>query len=125
MEDNKAFAMKVKANDGTYNTLVPDSVKQQVIDWGLGEIYGPYNFTLTAQNWFNNTQAIQFEEVTSNDKPICTKVLNGTKEQMIAQDKAYSLLDDKIGIQSVNGVIKFTCAETPKVDFEVQVWWSR
>lgn len=125
MEDSKAFTMKIKANDGTYNTLFPESVRRQVIDWGLGEIYGPYVFVLRADSWSNNTQTVQVPYILPSDYPICMKVLKGSLEEMKKQNDAYALLTSNGGIQSREDSIVFTCSSEPEIDFEVQVWWSR
>lgn len=123
--ENKSFTLKTKASDGNYNTLHPKTVKEQVIEWGLGEVFGPYNFTLKAEAWAENRQKITLNNVFPSDRPICIKALNGTKQDMIAQDEAYSLLRVNDGIQTDFNAIIFTCDKTPTVDFQVQVWWCR
>lgn len=123
--ENKSFILKTKASNGNYNTLYPKTVKEQVIEWGLGEVFGPYNFTLKADAWVENRQKITLNNVLPSDRPICIKALNGTKQNMIAQDEAYSLLRANDGIQTDFNAIIFACNKTPTVDFQVQVWWCR
>lgn len=105
--------------------LYPSTLQSQVLGWGLGESYGPYELTINANNWQNNQQTLTLDGVSSEDILYCVKVLNGTQEQMIIQDEAYSLLDPYIGIESLNNQIKFTCTSTPTVDFTVQINWFR
>ena len=45
MNNNKSFILKVKASNGYYNTLYPETIKQQVADWDLGEVIGPFTIT--------------------------------------------------------------------------------
>lgn len=125
MNNNKSFILKVKASNGYYNTLYPETIKQQVADWDLGEVIGPFNITLRANQWFNNKQRVVQNNVLPSDRPICTKILSGTKQNMIAQDEAFSLLKTNNGIQTDFNAIIFTCDKTPTVDFQVQVWWCR
>ena len=38
---NLAFELNIKANNGTYVPLSPNTIKSQIIDWSMGELYGP------------------------------------------------------------------------------------
>ena len=106
--------------------LYPKTIHDQVIGWDLGESYGPYQLVLPANKWEGNQQTIEMAEVNSNDILYCVKVLNGTVQEMIKQDEAYSLLDPYVGIESLDGQIRFTCISTsPSVDLTVQVNWFR
>lgn len=125
MPSNLGFTMTIKATDGTLVPLYPKSTKDQVLGWNIGESHGPYQFTLTTSGWNNNQQIVTLDGVMDTDILRCTKVLTGTKEEMIAQDEAYSLLDPVTGIESLPNQIRFTCTSTPSVDFTVSVSWTR
>lgn len=125
MPSNLGFTMTIKAIDGTLVPLYPKSTKDQVLGWNIGESYGPYQFTLKTSGWNNNQQIVTLDGVMDTDILRCTKVLTGTKEEMIAQDEAYSLLDPVTGIESLPNQIRFTCTSTPSVDFTVSVSWTR
>lgn len=125
MPYNLGFTMTVKANDGTLVPLYPQTTKDQVLGWNIGESHGPYQFTLTASGWSNNQQTVPLEGVMPTDILMCNKVLSGTQEEMIAQDQAYSLLNTITGIESLQNQIRFTCTSTPTVDFTVSVSWTR
>lgn len=124
MPSNLGFTMSYKGLNG-WIPLYPSTLQSQVLGWGLGESYGPYELTINANNWQNNQQILTLDGVSSEDILYCVKVLNGTQEQMIIQDEAYSLLDPYVGIESLNNQIKFTCTSTPTVDFTVQINWFR
>lgn len=124
MPSNLGFTMSYKGLNG-WIPLYPSTLQSQVLGWGLGESYGPYELTISANNWVNNQQTLTLDEVSSEDILYCVKVLNGTQEQMTAQDQAYGLLDPYIGIESLNNQVKFTCTSTPTVDFTVQINWFR
>ena len=125
MPSNLGFTMTIKATDGTLVPLYPKSTKDQVLGWNIGESHGPYQFTLTVSEWINNQQTVSLDGVMDTDILRCTKVLTGTKEEMIAQDEAYGLLDSLTGIESLPNQIRFTCTSTPSVDFTVSVSWTR
>ena len=124
MPTNRGFVMTIKANDGTLVPLYPNTTLGQIIDFNVGEVYGPYLLTLSASNWENNQQTLTLEGISSENIPYCTKVLTGTEEEMIAQDQAYALLDPLIGVESLQNAIRFTCTSTPTVDFQVQISWT-
>lgn len=125
MPTNEGFVMTIKATDGTLVPLYPYTTVAQVEDWNVGELYGPYTLTLTALGWSNNQQTVALEGIGPDDIPFCIKILSGTQEQMIAQDQAYSLLNPLTGVESLQNSVRFTCTETPSVDFQVQVSWTR
>lgn len=125
MPNNEGFTLSYKGQNG-YIPLYPKTTEDQVIDWNLGSSYGPIQITLLSGNWQNNQQTISINGVTSNDIIYCIKVLNGTQEEMLEQDAAYSLLDPVVGIESLENSIKFTCTDTsPTVDLTVQVSWQK
>lgn len=122
---NSGFVMTIKATDGTLVPLYPQSTKDQIVGWNAGEVFGPYQFTLSSSGWNNNQQIVNLNGVTENDIVVCTKVLSGTQTEMIAQDKAYSLLDTLTGVESLQNQIRFTCKSLPQVDFTVSISWTR
>lgn len=124
MPDYKGFVLSIKAEDNGYTPLYPETTKDQVIGWNIGEVYGPYSLTLSASNWVNKQQIVNLNGVTSNTIVFCTNVLSGDQSNMINQENAYALLDPKYGIESLNNQLKFTCTNAvPEIDINVQVWW--
>lgn len=120
---NKGAVFSYNGQNG-YIPLYPNTTIDQIIDWNLGNFYGPIQVTLLASNWQNNQQTVTINGVTSNDVITCFKVLSGTQAEMIAQDQAYSLLDPYVGIQSLQNAVKFTCtSSSPTVDLTVQLAW--
>lgn len=124
MPSNLGFTLNYKGQVG-WIPLHPNTIQSQVIDWKLGESYGPYELTLSASGWKNNQQTLTLDGVSPDDILYCVKVLSGTQEQMIAQDQAYGLLEQYLGIESLNNQVRFTCTSTPEVDFTVQISWFR
>lgn len=122
---NLAFELNIKANNGTYVPLSPNTIKSQIIDWSMGELYGPIQVTLPASGWQSLQQTVTVEGIQSTDIPFCVKVLSGTVDEMKAQDAAYSLLDPRRGIESLTNQIRFTAVSTPVTDFQVQIHWFR
>ena len=113
---NLGFELNIKANNGTYVPLSPNTIKSQIIDWSMGELYGPIQVTLPASGWQN----------LPTDIPFCVKVLSGTVDEMKVQDAAYSLLDPRVGIESLRNQCRFTCTSSaPTVDLTVQIHWTR
>lgn len=125
MPSNQGFVMTIKATDGTLVPLYPTTIIDQVTDWNVGEVYGPYVLNLPATGWSDNQQTVSLDGVMPTDILKCTKVLSGNQEEMMAQDQAYSLLDPLRGIESLQNQIRFTCTSTPTVDFTVSVSWTR
>ena len=125
MPTNLGVTMSFKNNEGDYISLHPKTVKEQILDWNVGEVFGPYSFTLTANGWVDNLQTVELEGITENDIPYCLKILSGTQEEMIAQDQAYSLLDPITGIESLNNQVRFKVKSVPTIDFQVQISWTR
>lgn len=122
---NLAFELNIKANNGTYVPLSPNTIKSQIIDWSMGELYGPIQVTLPASGWQSLQQTVTVEGIQETDIPFCIKVLSGTVDEMKAQDVAYSLLDPRRGIESLTNQIRFTAVSTPVTDFQVQIHWFR
>lgn len=115
-------------NGNGYVPLYPYTTSEQVINWIAGEAFGPYVLTIPVSAWDAQTRqaTLPLSDIISSDIPICNKVLTGTKEQKITQDKAYSLLDSKIGIESLEGQVRFTCTKAvPTVGLTVQINWER
>lgn len=117
----QAFEMNYKNNQG-YVKIYPNTTTEQVMGYNLGEVYGPYQITLSVSGWSNNVQTENLSEVRNTDYLICNQILTGTNENMVAQDEAYSMLT---GVKSSNGSVQFTCSEVPGVDLTVQVSWVR
>ena len=46
--NNLGFTMTIKATDGTLVPLYPQTIKSQIVGWNAGEVYGPYQLTLSA-----------------------------------------------------------------------------
>ena len=106
--------------------LYPRTIKSQVFGWNVGEMFGPYTLTLLQSQWSQGSITLPLEDVISTDRVKCIKLLSGTSEEMMAQDRAFNLIDPLIGVESKNGQIKFTCTNaTPTVDLQVQVSWTR
>ena len=122
--ENQGFVMTIKATDGTLVPLYPQTIKDQVVGWNAGEIFGPYQITLSSNNWSNNHQTVNLDGINPEIIPECVKVLSGTEDQIKEQDYAYSLLDPLRGIESLQNKIRFTCVHVPSIDFNVQVYWS-
>ena len=122
---NKSTIMTTKSTNGNLIPLYPTTTKEQVLGWDIGEAYGPYIFYLN--QWTGKQCTLPLTGLTSNDIVKCVKILYGTKEEMILQDQAYSLLDPIIGVESLNNEIRFTCTnETPQnIVLKVQVSWTR
>lgn len=123
--NNLGFEMTIKANDGTLVPLYPQTIKDQVLGWNIGQVFGPYQFTLTSNGWSNNQQTVNLNGVSSEDKVICVKVLSGTQAEMKQQDQSYNLLNPMTGVESLQNQIRFTCTSTPTSDFTVQISWTR
>ena len=119
MPSNQGFVMTIKATDGTLVPLYPTTIIDQVTDWNVGEVYGPYVLNLPATGWSDNQQTVSLDGVMPTDILKCIKVLSGSQEEMMAQDQAYSLLDPLRGVESLQNQIRFTCTSTPTVDFTV------
>lgn len=121
----KNFEMNYKNNQG-YVKIYPNTTTEQVMGYNLGEVFGPYELTLNANNWEDGVlapnQTKQLDGLRKEDYVVCTKVLNGTSEQMKQQDEAYSLLTTVI---SLDNYIKFGSSEIPGVDIDVQISWVR
>lgn len=125
MPTNLGFELIYKGNNVNI-PLYPVTTIEQTLGWDIGEIYGPYTLTLSVNNWNNKQQIIQLEGVTEDDKVKCVKILTGDLEQIKVQNNAYNLLDSKIGIESLQNQIKFTCTnQIPTVDLTVEVMWTR
>lgn len=123
--NNLGFEMTIKANNGTLVPLYPQTIKDQVLGWNIGQVFGPYQFTLTSSGWSNNQQTVNLNGVSSEDKVTCVKVLSGTQVEMEQQDQSYNLLNPLIGVESLQNQIRFTCTSTPTSDFTVQISWTR
>ena len=117
----QAFEMNYKNNQG-YVKIYPNTTTEQVMGYNLGEVYGPYQLTLSSNGWSGNIQTETLPEVRNTDYLICNQILTGTNENMIAQDEAYSLITS---INSLNGSVQFTCSETPSVNLTIQISWIR
>lgn len=125
MPSNLGFEMTYKGN-GVNVPLHPTTNIDQVLGWNIGDVYGPYVLTLSASAWSNKQQTVAVDGVTVDDRVKCVKMLIGNQEEMEAQDAAYALLDYKVGIESLNNQIRFTCTDAvPNIDIQVQVSWTK
>lgn len=125
MPNNLGFELTYKGN-GVNVPLHPTTIIDQVLGWNIGDVYGPYVLTLSASAWLNNQQTVAVDGVTVDDRVKCVKVLTGNQEEMEAQDAAYALLDYRVGIESLNNQIRFTCTDAvPNIDIQVQVAWTK
>lgn len=128
MPTNLGFTLNIKANNGNNVPLMPETTRSQIIDYGLGDILGPYPLTLSVTGWTNGVQTLSLPGITSTDIPYCLKILSGTQEEMQAQDRSYTMIDQKQGIESLNGQVRFYLRKpniVPTVDINVQVYWTR
>lgn len=128
MPQNVGFTLEMMNQNGGYVHLFPQTQQHQVENWTMGQMFGPYNLTLTAAGWSNGQQTIALPEMVNTDIPYCVKMLSGTEQEMIEQDRGYSRLDPLTGIESLNGQVRFTCTNSsrvPAVDINVQVYWTR
>lgn len=126
MPINKGFTLNIKSNNNNYVNLYPNTIKSQIIDWNIGEVYGPYTITLYSSNWENNKQIVSLDGVEETDIIFCNKAfsdLDPIREQII-QDNNYALLLTN-GIQSLQNQIEFSCSSPPTVDLNLQVFWTR
>ena len=118
--------MSIKNQTGDYVSLYPQTIQSQVNDFNkLGETFGPYILELNSANWVNNQQTLDLTDILSSDIPYCVKILEGTQEQMQAQQDAYNLLNPLTGVESLDGQIRFTTTSTPITTFKVQIHWFR
>lgn len=126
MPSNLGFELSILANNDSYVPLHPKTTVSQVIDWKMGEVVGPYVLELSAAGWTNKQQTLSLNGITPDDIPYCLKILEGTEEQMAAQQEAYALIDPKVGIESLQNAVRFTCTDAvPTVDIKVQVHWYK
>ena len=126
MPSNLGATLTIKTNDGTLVPLYPYTTQEQVSDWKTGEIFGPYQLTLTAAGWSDLEQTVSLPGITPNDIPFCLKILIGDIDNMKKQDKAYTLLNPNYGIESLTDQVKFRCTSSaPTIDLTVQVSWTR
>lgn len=129
MPQNIGSTFTIKSNNGSMVPLYPNTIDKQVMNEAFGEEFGPYPVTLPVGNWVNRQQTVDMPGITSQDIPICLKVLSGTIDEMKAQDAGYTLLDPLIGIESLQGQVRFTLRSTtnklPRVDLNVVVSWNR
>lgn len=128
MPSNEGFIFSYKGQGG-YIPLYPKTVKEQVIDLTVQEtgiqVFGPTQVTLKKENWANNSQVVPLNGVLPTDIVMCTKVLFGTEEEMIEQDRAFNCLDPYKGIESYTDVALFACNQVPTVDLTVSLSWMR
>ena len=61
--ENQGFIMTIKATDGTLVPLYPQTIKDQVVGWSAGEIFGPYQITLSSNNWINKQQTVNLDGI--------------------------------------------------------------
>lgn len=103
--------------------LHPRTISEQIDGYNrFGQIFGPYQLTLSQTGWLNNTQTVSLSNILPTDILTCDKILSGTEEAMKIQDENYGLLKS---IESLDGQVQFTCIDEPSEDLIVQVSWAR
>lgn len=125
--------IKIKSPNG-YVLVSPKTSIEQIEGKLPIETYGPFTYTLLQSSWIANTPRSSFYQqiikdnntalIKSEDKPYCVKILEGTSDQMILQQKAYDMLDPIIGIRGNNGSLEFVATEKPPIDIKLQVYWT-
>ena len=125
MPSNEAFVFSFKGQNG-YIPIYPNTSKAKVKDWTMGEVYGPFQVSLPATGWDDNSQTVALNGVTDTDVVYCVNILSGTQEEMQEQVRDYLYLDPQIGVQSQANSLVFTCTnKVPTVDLVIQVEWVR
>ena len=125
MPSNEAFVFSFKGQNG-YIPIYPNTPKAKVKDWTMGEVYGPFQVSLPASGWDDNSQTVALNGVTDTDVVYCVNILSGTQEEMQEQMRGYLCLDPQIGVQSQANSLVFTCTnKVPTVDLVIQVEWVR
>lgn len=127
-----AVEIKVKAND--YVSIYPKTSTEQIEGKKVTETYGPFPYILRQDGWTKDLPSKGYykqiisddntKELKDADRPLCNKVLEGTVDQMILQQKAYDMLDSVIGINAVGGKLEFVATEKPPIDIKIQVYWT-
>lgn len=125
MAEAQSFSLEIKNAQGNYVPLYPVTTVNQVNGWNAQECFGAYVFELTVDGWSNKQQTFALDTITDKDIVYCSKILEGNVEQMKKQDVAYGLLDPIIGVESLNGQIRFTTREIPSDNYKVQIFWTR
>lgn len=120
---NKGFTMKVKTANG-YVGLYPQTLLKKIDDLNIGSTYKQI-VTLPANNWQDLQQIVEVADILESDTPMVNKILEGTVEQMELQESAFNMLDPVVGVYSFDGKVRFTCKTLPRVDFKVQIYWTR
>lgn len=122
---NTSTVMTTKSKNGNLIPLYPTTIKEQVLGWDVGEVYGPY--IVYIGEWEGKQYTVPLNGLTSNDIVKCVNILYGDEDSMRLEDQAYSLLDPIIGVESLNNEIRFTCTnETPQnIALRVQISWTR
>lgn len=125
MSSATEFVLEIKNSKQQHVPLYPSTSLSQVVQWEGQEVFGPFVFELNSANWNNNQQIFDLPEVLNTDIVKCVRILEGSKEDMQNQLKAYNLLDPLKGVESLNGEIRFTATKTPEHSVKVQVFWTR
>lgn len=126
MPKNLGYELSYKSSNG-YIPLHPTSIKSQIIGIeNFGQSYGPFQLVLKADGWINSQQILSLRGVLPTDILQCIKILSGSQEEMLNQDKNFNLLDSYKGINSLTNQIQFTCTNSvPDIDLTFQVYWMR
>lgn len=125
MPNYQNFILTTKSSNDSLVSLYPETTTAQVLEWNIGNCYGPYVLTLSSDGWVDNQQTISLTEITSSDIVYCLKILSGTQQEMLNQEESYKCLNPHIGVNSLNNQIQFTCDTVPQYDFQVQIYWTR
>lgn len=125
MSKSKGVVLRVKNNSGGYTELSPRVITTTIVGWNIGEQFGPYEVMLKASDWVGNKQTVALNGVNNLDFVKCTLILDGTKEQMLAQSRAYNMLQPNGGLETTTNALIFYCTKTPEVDIRLQIWWNK
>lgn len=122
MPSNLGYELSYLGTGGIIS-LHPRTISEQIDGYNrFGQIFGPYQLTLSQTGWENNTQTVALSEVLSSDILTCDKILSGTEDVMKIQDENYGLLES---VESLDGQVQFICIDEPSDDLTVQVSWAR
>lgn len=122
MPSNLGYELSYLGSGGII-PLHPRTISAQIDGYDrFGQIFGPYQLTLSQTGWVNNTQTVTLSEVLSTDILTCDKILSGAEEVMKIQDENYGLLES---VESLDGQVQFICIDEPSDNLTVQVSWTR
>lgn len=122
-------SLQILNNAGNSVKLNPRTVTSQALTPPLGQVFGPFTLTLNTNSWNSTTKqaTLTLTDITNTDIPIvCLSYKSGLGYDLQKQRTAFNLLDPIIGVESLNGQIRFTCTTSvPTVALQVEVSWTR